>query len=632
MHYLGRFFYGVWRGLDALRRVLHLLLLLALLVVAIGALEAMRPPRLPQRAALVLRPSGQIVEQLSGAPLARTLSEARGQGAPQTLLWDLTTAIRAAAGDRRIGALVIDTDDMSASGQVKLEELAAAIRDFRRSGKPVIAFGHNYSQSQFLLAAQADEIYLDPLGVVLLDGYSRYRLYFKNALQKYDVDVHLFRVGKYKSAEEPFIRTNMSSADRQESEAYLSALWSGYCQAVSAARHLTASAVAGYANDYVDAVVAAGGDTAQVAKNAGLVTSLATEQQVDQRLMRLVGADPSGQSYRQVGVEDYLRATHAAQRLRGRGPAVGVVIASGDILDGRQPPGAIGGESTADLLRQARLDHDIKAVVLRIDSPGGSVMASEQIYRAVLALEQAGKPVVASMSDVAASGGYYIAAGANEIIASPNTITGSIGVFAAFPTFERTLAKFGVDVDGVGTTPLSGETSLVRPLSPAAGKLLQTVVDYTYQQFVSRVAKGRGKPAEAIDAIGQGHVWAGTDALRIGLVDKLGGYQEAVHDAARRAGLKGTYGIRRIRAPLNWTEQLLLQLSSHVTAMMSRSGFFHMLGAVGGLGRAGAAAPAGPAQLAQQLQRLTPVGRLLARWTRLSSRNSVYAYCFCTVQ
>jgi len=633
MQYLGRFLYGVWRGLDALRRVLHLLLLLALLIVAIGALEAMRPPRLPQRAALVLRPSGQIVEQLSGAPLERTLSEARGQGAPQTLLWDLTTAIRAAASDRRIGALVIDTDDMSASGQVKLEELAAAIRDFRRSGKKVIAFGHNYSQSQYLLAAQADEVYLDPFGVVLLDGYARYRMYFKNALNKYGVDVHLFRVGKYKSAEEPFIRTSMSAADRQESEAYLSALWSGYCQAVATARHLTAAAVAGYANNYVDAVIAAGGDTAQVAKNAGLVTNLATEQQVDERLIRLVGADPSGKSYRQVGVEDYLRATHAAQRLRGRGgAAVGVVIASGDILDGRQPPGSIGGESTADLLRQARLDDAIKAVVLRIDSPGGSVMASEQIYRAVLALEQDGKPVVVSMSDVAASGGYYIAAGANEIIASPNTITGSIGVFAAFPTFDRTLAKFGVNVDGVGTTPLSGETSLVRPLAPAAGKLIQSVVDHTYQQFLSRVAKGRSKPVDAINAIGQGHVWAGADALRIGLVDKLGGYQEAIHDAAMRAGLQGAYGVRRIQPPLTWTEQLLLQLSSHVTAMLSRSGFFHALAAVGGLGRAGAAAPAGPAQLAQQLQRLTPVGRLLARWTRLSSRNSVYAYCFCTVQ
>jgi protease-4 len=626
MQYFRRFLYGAWHGLDVLRRVLHLLLLLALLVAALGVLEATQPPRLPQRAALVIRPSGQIVEQLSGAPVQRAVSEARGQGAPQTLLWDLTSAIRAAATDRRIGALVIETDDMSGAGQAKLEELADAIRYFRRSGKKVIAFGHNYSQSQYLLAAQADEVYLDPFGVVLLDGYARYRMYFTNALKKLNVDMHLFRVGKYKSAEEIFTRTDMSSADREESEAYLSALWQGYCRSVAAARHLSAAAVAAYAEHYVDTVTAAGGNTALVAKDAGLVTALATEQQVDQRLIDLVGADPSGKSYRQVGVQDYLRASGAEQRERGHGAAVGVVIASGDILDGTQPPGTIGGESTAALLREARLDDDIKAVVLRIDSPGGSVMASEQIYRAVLALEQDGKPVVVSMSDVAASGGYYIAAGANEIIASPNTITGSIGVFAAFPTFDRTLAKFGINVDGVGTTPLSGQTELDRPLSAGAAKVLQSVVDYTYQQFVSRVAAGRRKPTDAIDAIAQGHVWAGTDALRIGLVDKLGNYHDAIHDAAMRAGLKGAYGVRRIRPPLSWTDQLLLQLSSDANVLLTRVGVLPADAVGGGL------AAASPAQLLQQLQRRTPLGQQLARWAHLSSRNSVYAYCFCTVQ
>ncbi|HTW75150.1 MAG TPA: signal peptide peptidase SppA, partial [Steroidobacteraceae bacterium] len=492
MRYVGGFLFGLWRGLDGLRRVLHLLLMLALLGLAIGAWEASGPPKLPAMAALVVRPSGEIVEQLSGVPVQRAVSEAEGQAPPQTLLWDLISAIRAAAADRRIGALVIETDDMSSSGQVKLEELAEAIHDFRRSGKKVIAFGHNFTQSQYLLAAQADEVYLDPFGAVLLDGYSRYRLYFRDALKKYDVDMHLFRVGKYKSAEEPFTRDDMSMADRQESLAYLTALWRGYEAAVGRVRHMSAAAVADYADDYVAEVTGADGDTAKVAKDAGLVTDLKTEQQVDARVAQLVGADPDGKGFRQVDVDDYLRATHAAQRERGRGPAVGVVIASGDILDGRQPPGSIGGDSTSELLREARLDHDIRAVVLRIDSPGGSVLASEQIYRAVMALEHDGKPVVVSMSDLAASGGYYIAAGANEIIASPNTLTGSIGVFAAFPTFSRTLAKFGVHVDGLGTTPLAGETQLDRPLSAAAGRVLQSVVDHTYEEFLSRVAVGRG--------------------------------------------------------------------------------------------------------------------------------------------
>jgi protease IV len=621
MRFLHRFFSVLWRGLDGLRRVLHLLVLLVLLVLVIGAYEASQGPRLPPLAALVVRPSGQIVEQLSGEPVQRALNETQGQGAPEALLWDLTAAIRAAGADRRIGALVLETDDMTPSGQVKLEELADAIRDFRRSGKKVIAFGHAFTQSQYLLAAQADEVYLDPLGAVLLDGYARYRLYYRDALKKYDVDMHLFRVGKYKSAEEPFIRDDMSMADREESEAYLAALWHGYGAAVSRARKLPDDAVASYADNYVAAVLAAGGDTALVAKNSGLVTDLRTEPQVEDRIVQLVGADPGGRGFRQISVDDYLRTSHAVQRERGHGAAVGVIVASGDILDGRQPPGTVGGQSTAELLREARLDGDIRAVVLRVDSPGGSVLASDQIYRAVLQLEQDGKPVVVSMSDVAASGGYYVAAGANEIIASPNTITGSIGVFAAFPTFSRTLAKFGVHVDGIGTTPLSGEAELDRPLSPATEQLLQSVVDHTYQQFLARVAKGRSKPVESIDAIAQGHVWAGSDALRIGLVDRLGNFEDAVQDAATRAGLRAPYGVRRIEPAVSWIEQLLLQVQGDSQGLLARF------------------VPTSLAPLSNLsmppsgwLAPLAPLEQELAHWAHLSSRNGLYAYCFCSVQ
>lgn len=618
MQTLGRFFYGLWRGLDVLRRLLHLALLLALLAIVLAAFGELVPPRVPERAALILRPSGEIVEQLSGEPAERIFSETEGESSPQTLLWDLTTAIRAAANDRRIAALVIDTDELNSAGQVKLEELAAAIRDFRRSGKRVISRGQYFLQSPYYLAAQADEVYLDPFGFVLLNGYDRYRMYFKNALQKLDVDMHLFRVGKYKSAEEPFTRENMSSDDREESEAYLSALWQGYRESVAKARQLKPEAIADYADNYITNVTAAGGDTAKVAKDSGLVSDLKNEQQIDDRLLELVGADPSGKTYRQISVADYLRATHAEQKLRGRGPAVGVVIASGDILDGKQPPGVIGGVSTSQLLHAALLDNDIKAVVLRIDSPGGSVLASEQIYRAVQALKQDGKPVVVSMSDVAASGGYYIASGADEIIASPNTITGSIGVFAAFPTFSRTLAKLGITVDGIGTTPLSGATELDRPLSPAVGQLLQATVDHTYEQFLARVAKGRGKPIDAINAIAQGRVWAGVDAARIGLVDRLGDYEDAVREAAARAGLKAPYGVRRIEPELTLMQQLLLQVSSTTRALLERLGVLH----------AASNASLG-AQLAQRLQ---PFERELRRWARLSSANSVYAYCFCSVE
>jgi len=612
MHTFARILHGVWHGLDALRRFLHLLLLLAIFGVLIGALRQVSP-RLPEKAALVVRPSGDIVEQLSGEPLERALGEVQGEGQPQTLLWDLTTAIRAAAADTHIGALVLETDDMGSAGQVKLEELADAIGEFRRSGKKIIARGNYFLQAQYYLAAQADEIYLDPFGFVLLDGYDRYRMFFRDALDKLGVDMHLFRVGKYKSAAENLTRHDMSSEDRAESEAYLGALWRGYCRAIATARNLQSDAVSQYADSYADAVGAAGGDTAKVAKDAVLVSDLKTSQQVDERLVALVGADSNGKSFRQISVSDYLRATRAEEKLRGKGPAVGVVSAIGEILDGKQPPGVVGGESTAQLLRQALQDNDIRAVVLRVDSPGGSVLASEQIYREVRALKQAGKPIVVSMGDVAASGGYYIAAPADEIIASANTITGSIGVFASIPTFSRSLTKLGINVDGVGTTPLSGALRLDRPMSPSADKLVQSTVDHSYEEFLAHVANGRGKSRDAVDAIAQGRVWAGVDALPIGLIDRLGGYQDALKEAARRAGLRGSYGVRRIETELSWTQQLLLQLHSFGEQMLARIGWAHM----------GASA---------LVQRLEPLDRELTRWARLSAPHTIYAYCFCSAE
>lgn len=612
MHALGRVIYAIWRSLDVLRRFLHLLILLAIVGVVIGALRQVTP-RVPEKAALVIQPSGDVVEQLSGDPLARAINEAQGEGTPQTLIWDLTTAIRAAAGDPRIAVLLIDTDDMGSAGQVKLEELASAIDEFRRSGKKIIAFGTYFLQNQYYLAAQADEVYLDPFGFVLLDGYSRFRMFYKDALDKLSVDMHLFRAGKFKSAAEPYVRRDMSPEDKEESEAYLQALWRGYRQSVANARNLKPEAITSYTSNYVASVAAAGGDTAKVAKDSGLVSGLKTQQELDERMVDLVGADPSGKGYRQITVTDYLRATRAQDKQRGKGEAVGVVVASGEILDGKQPSGTVGGESTSLLLREARQDSDIRAVVLRIDSPGGSVLASEQIYREVMALKQDGKPVIVSMGDVAASGGYYIAAPADQIIASANTITGSIGVFASIPTFSRTLGKLGINVDGVGTTPLAGAARIDRPLSNDAARLLQMTVDHTYEEFLARVAKGRSKTREAVDAIAQGRVWAGSDAKEQGLVDKLGTYDDAIKEAAARARLKPGYGVRRIEPELSIAQQLLFQV---------RSSGAWLLGLLGS-GQTGAA---------QIVRRLQPLDAELQRWASFSSPNSVYAYCFCSVE
>ncbi len=616
MRYLLNFLRSVWRGLDVLRRVLHLLLLLVLLALVIAALRS-SIPRLPERGALVLRPSGEIVEQLAARPLERALSEAQGENAPQTLLADLTLAIRRATADRRVQALLIETDDLTGAGLPELEELAAAIREFRRSGKKVIARGSYLLDSQYYLAAQADELYLDPMGFVLLTGFDRYRMYFKQAIDKLDVDVHLIRAGKFKSAAEPFVRSDMSPEDRQESEVYLGALWRGYRDGAGKPRHLTPEALDAYANGYAATLRQSGGDMARLAANAGLVTGLRTGAQVEQRMVELVGQDPDAHSFRAIELDDYLRVLHTEARLHRNGErTIGVVVASGEIMDGTQPSGTVGGDSTAALLRRARDDSTIKAVVLRIDSPGGSVLASEQIYREVLALRAAGKPVVASMGELAASGGYYIAAGADEIIASPTTITGSIGVFAVLPTVDRTLARLGVHVDGVGTTALSGTMRLDRPLLPATESILQAGVDHAYAEFLQRVASGRRRTPAAIDAIAQGRVWAGDDALRVGLVDKLGGYQDAVHSAARRSRLGKDYEVRLIEPDLSFVEQLLVNM---------RSAGANWLRAFGpGPAAAGLATPLSP-----QLQ---PLQREVARWQRFAATpEHALAYCFCAV-
>ena len=605
------FFSGLWRGLDALRKVLHLVLLLVIFAIVVGALRG-AVPRIPSKAALLVAPQGELVEQLSGAPVERALQEARGEGHAETLLWDLTDSIHAAASDTRIPALALDLEKFEGATQVTLEELANALREFRASGKKVIAYGTEFTQERYYLAAQADEVYLDPMGFVLLTGYDRYPTYLKGALDKLGVDINVFRVGAFKSAVEPFTRTGMSAEDREESRSYLNALWSSYQEAVTRARKLPSDALAQYVGSFAKSVPAAGGDAAQVALRAKLVTGVKSRLETEQRLIELVGRDDTSGSFKSVSASDYVRYARAEKKARAAGkPRVGVIVAAGNILDGDQPPGTVGGESTARLIREARLDKDVKAVVLRVDSPGGSVLASEQIYRELLALHAAGKPLVVSMSGYAASGGYYIAAPADEIWASPATLTGSIGIFAIVPTVDKTLGKVGVSVDGVGTTPLSGQLRIDRPLGEEVRAFLQSQISRGYDEFVARVARGRNKTREQIDAIAQGRVWAGTDAHRVGLVDHIGSFSDAVKAAARRAKLTD-YAADFIEPELTWAQQLVLQLRD--TARVS---FL-----------------AGPDEraLSQLARRFDPVTREVAKLSRFSAPNRLYAYCFCEVR
>jgi protease-4 len=612
-----KFFRFVVALFEGLRKTLHLLLLLAIFGFVVGALQG-SIPKMPDDAALVIRPEGEIVEQQSGDPLELALAEARGLGRNETTLRDLTEAIEAAKEDKRIKTLVLEFDAMGGAGQPTLDEFARAVKSFRESGKKVIAYGTGYGRDSYYVAAHADEIYLDPMGLVVLEGYERYRNYYKSALDKLGIDVNVFRVGTFKSAVEPWIRDDMSPEDRISSQAFVDSLWGTYIDVVAAARAMEPAALRQYVDTLSPTVKAAKGDTAKVALDAKLVTALKTPLEVEKRVMELAAKDDEKETYRSVGLEDYLRIVRAEDKISRHPDArVAVLVGSGEIVDGSGGGGVIAGDDMSALIRKARLDQDIKALVLRIDSPGGSVLASEKIYREVLAFKETGRPVVVSMGDLAASGGYYIAAPADEIWASPATITGSIGIFGLFPTAPRALDKIGVNTDGVGTTPLSGELRLDRSVGPAAAMLLQATIERGYEDFLARVSKGRDKSRDDVDAIAQGRVWSGRDAKDRGLVDQLGSLDQAIAAAAKRAGLEeGKYERDYLESEKSWAQELVASVETSAASLMLRV--------------------AGPADLtsAWALQAAKrdfgPVEREVLRFNRHAIADRLYAHCFCT--
>ena len=611
MKTLATIFGFVWRVLDALRKVMHLIVLL---VLFLGLAAALSPsiPLVPHKTALVIAPQGALVEQLAGDPFDRAVAELYGQQRAETLVRDLTDAIEAAKTDKRVEALVLDVGSMAGGGVAKLEEVARAVRDFRTSGKKVYAYGEGFDQAQYYLAAHADEIYLDPQGLILIDGFGYYRTFLKGLIDKLAVDVNVFRAGKFKSYTDQFSRSDMADTEEEESLGWLNSLWSQYQAGVVKARRLEEGAIADYANNFAALAKAQRGDLAAVALEKKLVTDLKSRREFEEQMKGLVGEDEDNHTFRAVAHWDYLANVRPARALHLDGDRVGVVVASGEILDGEQPPGTVGSDSLARLLREALYEEAIKAVVLRIDSPGGSVFASEVIRREVDALRKAGKPVIASMSSVAASGGYYIAMDADQIWASPATLTGSIGVFAVFPTVERTLNKFGITIDGVGTTALADSLRLDRSLSEGAKEILQSSVEHTYTEFVEHVATARGKSFDDIDAVAQGRVWAGADAAQQGLVDHLGSYKDALNAAAKLAKLEEDYEVQYIEPALGWREAIALQ-SQALAARFAR-----------------AVAPERE-MLTNARRWFEPLEAELARLSRFTDPKQVYYYCPCSV-
>ena len=559
------FFLLVWRILDGVRKVLHLALLLVIFGFLLAALHTSNPV-IPRSAALVIAPEGEIVEQLAIDPVRRAVGEASGTTASETLLKDVIDAIAAAKTDLRIKLIVLDLDSMGGAGLSKLQEIGAALRDFRASGKRVIAAADSLDQTQYYLAAQAGEVFLDPMGEVYLDGFAYYRMYYKEGIDKLGIDFNIFRAGTFKSYTDEYSRSDMAPSDREESSVWLQVMWNAYTQDVTRARSLPANAIADYIASQPASLQAVNGDMAKMALQRGLVTALKSRRQVADELKGIVGEDEDSHSFTSVAMRQYLTSVRAKRALKPKtDPKVGIIVAAGDMYDGRQPAGSIGGDSTSELLREARYDDAVKAVVLRVDSPGGSEFAAEKITREVQALRKAGKPVVVSMSTYAASGGYYIASGANQIFASPTTLTGSIGVFSVIPTFQRSLEKLGIKVDGIGTTPLAGDMREDRALGPVSKQVQQLSVEHAYATFLKRVADGRKKSVDEIDKIAQGRVWAGLDAQRIGLVDHLGGLKDATDAAAKLAELGADYNADYIEPEQSLREALLNQFRSQGT-------------------------------------------------------------------
>jgi protease IV len=573
------FFIWLWNAMNFTRRLAFNVLFFGLLLVVLAAIGNGGGRPLLDRTTLVVAPEGKLVEQFTSDPASRALARTLGDdGAGEVQLRDLLHVLDAAKDDKRIERVLLRTDRLQFSGYASIREVAAALAKLRASGKQVIAFGENFEQDQYLLAAQANEVYLDPMGGLMLEGLARYRQYYREGLQdKLGVDVHLFRVGEYKSAAEPYILDAASPASKEADLYWMNDIWQRYLGDIAHARGVSAQQLAAGIDTLPQGIDAAHGDLAQYAVQQKLIDGLKTEEQIDELLAkRGVADDNADDGFREIGFDDYLRRIDRGLQVDER-PQVAVVVAEGEIAGGKQPPGSVGGESTSELLRAARDDDHVKALVLRVNSPGGEVFASEQIRREIVALKAAGKPVVVSMGDVAASGGYWISMNADRIYADPSTITGSIGIFGLIPTIPRTLDKIGVHTDGVGTTRFAGAFDITRPLDPQVGAMVQSVIDKGYRDFTGRVAQARGRSVAEIDAIARGRVWSGAEAKQRGLVDAFGGIDDALADAATRAklGKAGDYQVRYIEKQATPFERFFTRFAqSHVAAQWLReSGF-----------------------------------------------------------
>jgi len=545
-----------------IRSAINLIVLLFVISI-IASMFGSNVRPLPEKAFLRLVPSGVLVEQLTYIdPLSQIIGK-NAEHQPETLLSDLVDALESAKTDPGITGLVLELDFLVGGGISKLKTIGDAITDFKTSGKPVIAIGSNYTQEQYFLASFADEIHLNPMGAILLSGYGNYHPFFKDALDKLKINFHVFRVGEYKDAVEPFIRNDMSPASKTQASLWLNELWQAYTSGVENNRQLPANTIDNYVANMSHNLSLADGNGAQLAIQHGLVDHLSPRPAMRKRLESMAGLNEKKDDYLHVDLQEYLFHQKLQLSEPPSSDKIALIIAKGTIYDGVRPEGDIGSKNFSELLAKVRKNKDIRALVLRIDSPGGSAFASEVMRREIEQIQKSGIPVVVSMGSLAASGGYWIAAGADQIWAAPTTITGSIGVFGVVPTFENTLAALGIYNDGIGTSPIADIYHLDRPMSPQAKQLIQLGVNNIYQQFLDLVAKGRDSTPDSVHEIAQGRVWTGRKAKELGLVDELGGLDDAIAAAAELAELDD-YELIDIKPTLKFQQQLLKKLSQGV--------------------------------------------------------------------
>ncbi|EGE4654956.1 signal peptide peptidase SppA [Salmonella bongori serovar 40:z35:-] len=537
--FIAGFFKWTWRLLNFVREMVLNLFFIFLVLVGVGIwmqLGSGSNSEQTARGALLLDISGTIVDKPStnhrlGA-LGRQLFGASSDRLQENSLFDIVSAIRQAKNDRNITGIVLDLKNFTGADQPSMHYIGKALREFRDSGKPVFAVGDNYTQGQYYLASFANKIWLSPQGQVNLHGFATNGLYYKTLLDKLKVSTHVFRVGTYKSAVEPFIRDDMSPAAREADSRWIGELWQNYLNTVSANRQISPQQLFPGAQAILDGLTRAGGDTATYALDHKLVDALASRAEVEKALTKQFGWSKAGNNYRAISYYDYSLKAPA-----NSGGTIAVIFANGAIMDGEESAGNVGGDTTASQIRDARLDPNVKAIVLRVNSPGGSVSASEVIRAELAAAKAAGKPIVVSMGGMAASGGYWISTPANYIVASPSTLTGSIGIFGVVNTVENSLSSIGIHSDGVSTSPLA-DLSMTKALSPEVQQMMQLSIEYGYKRFITLVAEARKRTPEQIDKIAQGHVWTGQDAKANGLVDALGDFDDAVAKAAELAKLK----------------------------------------------------------------------------------------------